>query len=367
MAINLAEKYSSKIDELVINEALSSPSVNNDYDWSGVRTVKIYNFDPVEMNDYIASGTNRYGTPEELQDNLQEMTLRKKRSFTFTIDKTHKIDTPDGVREAAKAIARQYREKIIPELDAYRFTTIADKAGTKNIVAIDSTNAYDVFLTANEAIDEKDIPSDSRVANVSPAYLKLIKQDDNFIKASDMAQEMLIKGQVGELDGVAIVKVASSRLPAGLSFEITHKSACVAPVKLDEYKIHQDPPGIAGQLAEGLIYYDAFVLDKKKDMISVVYGKAGSLNVTAKTGGDATHSIITISGNTKGGKLVYKGDYASESSALGAVDLGDNVSTWTEVPADCKVTTTSGKYIAVAVAVDGKAVAGGAVAAVVTG
>lgn len=367
MAINLATKYSGKIDETIINGAMSAPSVNNDYDWVGTQTVKVYSFDPVDMNNYIANGTNRYGTPEELQDTTQELTLKNKRSFTFTIDKTHKIDTPEGVRDAAKALRRQIDEVIVPELDAYRFKVIADEAGTKNIVAVDATNAYEVFLAANQAIDDKDIPAAGRVANVSPEFYNLIKRDDSFIKAGDLSQGILIKGQVGEIDGVAIVKVASNRLPAGLSFEITHKAACVAPVKLEEYKIHEDPPGIAGQLVEGLIYYDAFVLNKKKNMVSVVYGKAGSLNVTAKTGGDATHSIITISGNTKGGKLVYKGDYASESSALGAVDLGDNVSSWSEVPANGKVTTSSGKYIAVAVAVDGKAVAGGAVAAVVTG
>ena len=37
--------------------------------------------------------------------------------------------------------------------------------------------------------------------------------------------------------------------------------------KLDDYKIHQDPPGINGNLVEGRVYYDAFVLDAKKDGI----------------------------------------------------------------------------------------------------
>lgn len=40
--------------------------------------------------------------------------------------------------------------------------------------------------------------------------------------------------------------------------------ATVAPTKLEEYKVHQDPPGISGELVEGRIVYDAFVLDNKK-------------------------------------------------------------------------------------------------------
>ncbi|MFR7958918.1 MAG: hypothetical protein ACLU6P_00110 [Roseburia intestinalis] len=46
-----------------------------------------------------------------------------------------------------------------------------------------------------------------------------------------------------------------------------HPCATVAPTKLEDYKIHQDPPGISGSLVEGRICYDAFVLDNKKTAI----------------------------------------------------------------------------------------------------
>ena len=45
---------------------------------------------------------------------------------------------------------------------------------------------------------------------------------------------------------------------------VEHDETTVAPVKLSEYKTHQDPPGISGSLVEGRIVYDAFVLDNKK-------------------------------------------------------------------------------------------------------
>lgn len=54
---------------------------------------------------------------------------------------------------------------------------------------------------------------------------------------------------------------------------ITHPVATVAPTKLEEYKIHQDPPGISGELVEGRIVYDAFVLDNKKMAIYYVANK----------------------------------------------------------------------------------------------
>lgn len=44
---------------------------------------------------------------------------------------------------------------------------------------------------------------------------------------------------------------------------IAHPCATVAPTKLEDYKIHEDPPCISGSLVEGRIAYDTFVLDNK--------------------------------------------------------------------------------------------------------
>ena len=87
------------------------------------------------------------------------------------------------------------------------------------------------------------------------------------MKYSNLSQEMVVKGIMGEVDGVKIVKVPASRLPEGCSFILTHPMACVAPRQLNEYKIHTDAPGISGWLAEGRQLFDAFVLDNKADAI----------------------------------------------------------------------------------------------------
>ena len=72
---------------------------------------------------------------------------------------------------------------------------------------------------------------------------------------------------IGILDGMNVQKIPANRLPAGFGFMIAHPSATAAPVKLEEYKVHQDPPGISGSLVEGRICYDAFVLDNKAKAI----------------------------------------------------------------------------------------------------
>ena len=78
---------------------------------------------------------------------------------------------------------------------------------------------------------------------------------------------MKVKGVIANLDGMKVVKVPASRLPANTGFMIAHSVATVAPTKLESYKTHIDPPGINGVLVEGRICYDAFVLKNKAKAI----------------------------------------------------------------------------------------------------
>lgn len=268
MSINYAERYSTKIDERFKIGAVTTPAVNNDYDFVGVKTVKVYSIPTTTMNDYARTGAGRYGTPEDLGNNLQELTLTRDRSFTFTIDRGDYNDTM-MVNAAGQALQRQIDEVVIPELDIYRLSKMAANAGKTATGALTKTNAYEAFLDAGVELTNKKVPSAGRIAYVTPEYYKLIKLDEAFIKSTEIAQNMLLKGQIGQVDGVPLILVPGSYLPEHTSFIVTNKIATVAPVKLSEYKVHDNPPGINGWLVEGRVYYDAFVLDNKKTAIYV--------------------------------------------------------------------------------------------------
>lgn len=275
MAINYAAKFAKQIDERFTREALSTPAINTDFDFTGVKTVSVYSVPTAEMNDYTLSGTSRYGTPAELENSVQEMTMSQDRSFTFTIDRGNFNDT-QMVNSAGLALQRQLNEVVIPEVDIYRFSKICEGAGNTAVLALTKANAYSAFLDGQQALLDNKAPMGGRIAYVSSTFYKLIKQDEMFIKASDTAQKMLLKGQVGTIDGIPIIPIPSSYMPEGVEFFITNKIACTAPTKLSEYKIHDNPPGINGWLVEGRIYYDAFVLNNKANAIYVHRSKAAS-------------------------------------------------------------------------------------------
>ena len=269
----LATKYSNKVDEAFQRAALANLVTNNDYDWDGVETVKVYSIPVVDLNDYKRSGANRYGTPDELGNSTQTMKVTKDRSWTFTIDKGNKMQS-QMVNDAGKAVARQLALKVIPEYDTHVFASIAkaasgytDANGKSHTASTSITkgNAYAEFLAAQEVLGNCNVPDEGRVCLCSYAFAGALKQDTTFMRDCDTAQNMQIKGMLGEVDGAKIIRVPSSRLPAGCDFILTHPLATVAPKVLSEYKIHTDAPGISGWLCEGRIIYDAFVLNNKRD------------------------------------------------------------------------------------------------------
>lgn len=213
------------------------------------------------MADYTRTGLARYGTPTELQDTKQDLTLSKDRAFSFTIDRGNNEEQMN-IKESGKALSRQINEVVTPEIDTYRLSVWAAATTTQTTgtaVAVTSANAYQLLLTANEKLDEALVPQEGRICYCTPKYINLLKMDANFVKASDIAQNMLIKGQVGEVDGVAIVKVPTVRMPAKTPFILIKPSCSASPLKLESYKIHKDPPGISGWLVEGRVIYDTFV------------------------------------------------------------------------------------------------------------
>ena len=99
---------------------------------------------------------------------------------------------------------------------------------------------------------------------VTPAVYQLMKESDDIIMNTDIGADMRLKGIISNLDGMQVVKVSANRLPKTFQFMLAHPSATVAPVKLEDYRTHSNPPGINGDLVEGRICYDAFVLENKK-------------------------------------------------------------------------------------------------------
>lgn len=272
MAIELATKFQPYTDEQFSTESKRSLLTNQDFDWTGAHTVKVYKITTSPMNDYGRNGPaegnwSRYGAVKSLDATTEELTLRRDRSFTFVIDYLDADETAQQLA-AASALARQNREVTIPEIDSYTYGIMCTKAGHKpDAKALTSTNLYPEILAASQALDDAEAPETGRVLVVTPATYALMKKCKDITMETDVGNELRLKGVIGILDGMTVQKIPANRLPAGFGFMVAHPCATVAPLKLDSYILHDNPPGINGWLAEGRVCYDAFVLDNKAKAI----------------------------------------------------------------------------------------------------
>lgn len=272
MAINLVTTFKPLVDEKFTTASKKSLLTNTDYDWTGAHSIKVYKISTSAMNDYGRTGPaagnwSRYGAVASLDAVTEEMTLKKDRSFTFAIDK---LDTDETAQQlqAASALERQLREVVIPEVDSYTYGIMCANAGTVPAAkALTATNIYVEILAGSEALDNAEVPETGRVLVVTPATYALMKKCKDITMETDIGNDLRLKGVIGILDGMTVQKIPANRLPAGFGFMIAHPCATVAPTKLEDYTIHDNPPGISGDLVEGRICYDAFVLDNKKSAI----------------------------------------------------------------------------------------------------
>lgn len=267
MTVNLAQKYSAKVDERFALSSITNALVNNDYDWTGVDTIKVYSIPTVATGAYTRSGANRFGTPAELQDTVANYTITQDRAFTFTVDKGNDLQQL-GVKNAGRALAREIDEVIVPEFDKYRLGKIIAGAGNVDAnVTITKNNAYEQVLAGMEALGEDKVPVAGRIIVAPYVFFTKIRQDAAFLSANEIAQAQKLNGQVGTIEGMPLILAPSDYFTEGTNFLIVHPIATVAPMQLSEYRTHIDPPGISGALVEGRFIHDAFVLANKANAI----------------------------------------------------------------------------------------------------
>lgn len=287
--INLAEKYSKQVQERFYEDSYTQSSFATDLDaeFVGVKTVRVYEVDVAPMNDYTRSGTSRYGTPKELNDNVYEFQMKKDRSFTYTIDKGNQAEQMN-IKEAGKTLRRQMREVVTPEIDAYRMKVWAEQAGQHVALtaAPSKTTIVEALMDANVALDKKHVPKKNRTFYIDISYYKYLKLAAEWLGIDALGQKSLAQGVIGTFDGVPVKALAT--VPTDVYFMLIYKNSAISPMKLKDYKIHSDVPGISGNLVEGRVMYDAFV---KPTMANGIY-------VACAAGKVCTTPAISISSNT---------------------------------------------------------------------
>jgi hypothetical protein len=276
VGINLASRFQDKTSDLLKAKKKSTRFTNNDWEWDGVNAIIVTTLTDPTIVDYNANGgANRYGNPTEVEDTQQTWTLTRDRAWTKTMDKKNQQDAM-MLRKPGKYLAQVTKNKMVPEIDAYIFQVIAtagalagtttggvvgDRDDIVSDAATSASNAYSNFLSITANMRDLECTEEGLVAGMTAAYYNFLKQS-GYIVASEKSAGKLESGDLGEVDGVGLITVPSSRMPStsgAIDLIIAHPSATVAPEKLVDYTLHKNPPGISGDLLEYRHRYDGFV------------------------------------------------------------------------------------------------------------
>ena len=269
MSIALVTQFKPYTDELFKNESKRALVTNQDFDWSGAHSVKVYKIGTAAMNGYGRTGPaqgnfSRYGSMNDLGASTEEFTLAQDRSFIFNIDKLDEDETAKQLT-AASALARQLREVVVPEIDTHTYAQMVTGAGTTATAkALTATDIYDDIIAASKELDDNEVPETGRVLIVTPETYRIMKQSTEIVLNCDVGNDMRLRGVVANLDGMHVQKIPANRLPAAFGFMVAHPSVTVAPVKLEDYNVHQNTVYSSGTVVTGRVCYGAFVLDNKK-------------------------------------------------------------------------------------------------------
>lgn len=104
--------------------------------------------------------------------------------FNFDRGRTFTVDAMDNEETAGVAFGRLssefIRTKVVPELDAFRFATLAKNTGytVAGATLATGTDVLDALVKAQGAMDENEVPEEGRILFITPSLYNLVMAVD---------------------------------------------------------------------------------------------------------------------------------------------------------------------------------------------
>ena len=261
MAVNLATKYEKQFAAAFKPNSYFEGKTNTKYSFDGANTIRIYSPVTTPLVNYNRSGANRYGSPNEMDTVIQELTLTQDKGFTKTLDRGNYTDQMMSI-SAGAWMNEQIKGVVTPSTEKYAIGQWVRNAGTV-YAAEERPNAENIVEMLAEgvrALTDAFVPEDERYLYITSEMFTYLKLADQFLGVDCLAEKALSKGILGEFMGAKVVVLPASYMPENCFALLARKESLLLPRKISSFKTHNNPPGIDGWLMEGRVYYDAFVI-----------------------------------------------------------------------------------------------------------
>ena len=224
--VNLHTSYKQPLVQAFEFASILAGKTSTEFEWRGNNAIVLTDIVTDALNDYDrTTSSNRYGTPSEVADQQQILTLQKDRSFSKTVDKGN-YQEANYLKTGAAVIKAYMNEQVGPEMEQFVLGEFAAHAGTKQGVAAPTTSTIlATSLGMETAMDDARVPKQNRFCALPHAYVAMLRQ--SLINCDNITDKMLLKGVVGKIGSLHILGVSSLDMPTD-TYAIAWQEKCVA-------------------------------------------------------------------------------------------------------------------------------------------
>lgn len=293
-AINYAQRYQTQLDQVIKQTTLTNDLETQGVNWMGAKTFHVPHLSVSGYKQHTRNGGYNRGTVDVTHE---PYTLSFDRDVEFFVDQMD-VDESNQAASAANVTRIFLTENAGPEIDAYRFSKLAQKAQeleqAKDENVTDGT-PKDVFDRLKSDIRKvRKFGTANLKAYVSTDVMDAIeKYKEGKGTFSLQNQDTTIETRVTTIDGVTLIEVfdvdrfhtaydfTDGYKPANdaqeLNWIIVYKGAIVAKAKLNSVYLFQPGQHTEGDgyLYQNRMYHDLFVLKHQAKGL-VVSNKAPS-------------------------------------------------------------------------------------------
>ena len=286
-SIELVTKYQPLIDEVYKASTLTGDLESTAVKFDGSKAVKILKLTVPDLGNY---SRNSGFTSGDVSATWETWELKQDRGREFSIDSMDNEETLDQTFGGASSAF--IKTKVVPEIDAYRFATIASTTGVSSTEA--ATLTADTIITAIDTaeatLSEAEVPTDGRVIYITPTNYQLLK---NALAAKAGLSRIVgasVDRNFDTFDGMIVRLIPQSRFATGITintngytlkgnninFMVVHPSSVEAVAKHVKLRVFtpDENQSMDAYKFQYRIYHDTFVYANKVAGIYVNKGTA---------------------------------------------------------------------------------------------
>ena len=283
-SIALADKFQPVLDEIYKSASLTArlDGATKPVDFAGANVVKVFKTSITGLGTY--SRTTGYPAGD-VTGTWETLTLNQSRGRELSIDR---MDDEETLGMAFGTVVGEFmRTAVVPEVDAYRFSTYASASGITE-VGTPATLASNTILAALDAaslvLDEAEVPAEGRLLYLSATCANFLKTAVSRYLANENSVNRIVK----MLDSMEVIPVPQTRFYKGvtlnagatssaggyvkttttgrdLNFLMLHPSAVLQATKHAGLKIFDPDQNQSADAwkVQYRLYHDAFVYENK--------------------------------------------------------------------------------------------------------